>query len=482
MKQKMQQWLVRPQGKLGPLGLVVLLVTASLVTPLSLDMYTPAVPHMTEAFGTTAGTVNLTLVGYFLFFAVGLLVFGPLSDRYGRRPVLLAGVVTYTSASGLCALALDIEMLIAFRVVQALGAGAVSAVAIAVVKDAFKAEKREAILSIVQVMFVVGPVLSPVVGALILQVFDWRMTFCALGAVGVFCCALAVLFEETLPQEERYRGTVLGSIGQLGAVARNKGFSSFLAIVGLYNLPFMAYIAVGSYVYISFFGLSELEYSVFFAVAALLTAAGPFIWLKASRYVRSRAWPCCWQASSRPCCSASRSSCSPSRRPASAPTVRTSCYPSRRATRARRRRSSTSPIPPSATWACCWRCYRGRATCRASACSSWRPWLLQASAGSPCSSPVSRSRASRTPRRPGRRLRPSGAAGPDRAPWTRPPRRRGAPGSRRAAAAVRWMRAGWRQEAGAPAGHADAGAPAALPRLRRAGAIGAACPSRRDPP
>ena len=174
MKQKMQQWLVRPQGKLGPLGLVVLLVTASLVTPLSLDMYTPAVPHMTEAFGTTAGTVNLTLVGSFRFFAVGLLVFGPLSDRYGRRPVLLAGVVTYTSASGLCALALDIEMLIAFRVVQALGAGAVSAVATAVVKDAFKAEKREAILSIVQVMFVVGPVLSPVVGALILQVFDWR--------------------------------------------------------------------------------------------------------------------------------------------------------------------------------------------------------------------------------------------------------------------------------------------------------------------
>lgn len=288
MKNNMQQWLTRPQGKLGPLGLVVLLVTASLVTPLSLDMYTPAVPHMTEHFNTTASAVNLTLVGYFLFFAVGLLVFGPLSDRYGRRPVLLVGVIVYTAASVVCALAVSIEMLIVFRVVQALGAGAVSAVSTAVVKDAFKAEKREAILSIVQVMFVVGPVLSPVIGALILQVFDWRMTFYALSAVGLFCCVLALLFDETLPKEARYQGTVLGSIGQLGAVAKNKGFSSFLGIVGLYNLPFMAYIAVGSYVYISFFGLSELEYSVFFAVAALLTAAGPFIWLKASQYVSAR--------------------------------------------------------------------------------------------------------------------------------------------------------------------------------------------------
>lgn len=164
----MKNWLVRPQRRLGPLGLVVLLVLTSLVTPLSLDMYTPAIPHMTDYFSTDAGTVNLTLVGYFLFFAVGLLVFGPMSDRHGRKPVLLVGIATYTVASGLCALSTDIWMLISFRIVQALGAGAVSAVSTAVVKDAFLAEKREAILSIVQVMFVVGPVLAPVIGALIL--------------------------------------------------------------------------------------------------------------------------------------------------------------------------------------------------------------------------------------------------------------------------------------------------------------------------
>lgn len=284
----LRSWLTRPQRRLGPLGLIALLVITSLVTPLSLDMYTPAVPHMTEHFDTSEAMVNLTLVGYFLFFAVGLLAFGPASDRYGRKPVLLAGILTYALASALCAMSASIGMLIAMRVLQALGAGAVSAVSTAVVKDAVVPERREALLSIVQVMFVVGPVLAPVAGALILQVTDWRMTFWVLAAIGLGCAVLALLFEETLPDEERYEGTVLGSVRQLGVVARNKGFSAFLAIVGSFNLPFMAYIAVGSYVYITFFGLTELEYSLYFAFAALLTAAGPFMWLVASRFVSAR--------------------------------------------------------------------------------------------------------------------------------------------------------------------------------------------------
>ena len=204
----MNLWLVQPQRRLGPAGLIALLVITGLVTPLSLDMYTPAIPHMTEHFNADAGTVNLTLVGYFLFFAVGLLLFGPVSDRLGRKPVLLAGVATYAAASALCALAPTIWALIAFRVAQALGAGAVGAVSTAVVKDAVVPEKRETVLSVVQVMFVVGPVLAPVLGALVLQVADWRMTFWLLSLVGVFCGVMALLFEETLPPHECLHGSV----------------------------------------------------------------------------------------------------------------------------------------------------------------------------------------------------------------------------------------------------------------------------------
>ena len=288
MKNRAATWLVQPQNKLGLGGLIVLLVVTSLITPLSLDMYIPAIPTMTENFAASADVINLTLVGYFLFFAIALLIFGPLSDRYGRKKVLLAGIIIYTAGSAACALSFTIEILIAMRIVQALGAGAVSAVSTAVVKDAVIPEKRELLLSIIQVMFVVGPVFAPVIGALILQFTNWRMTFWALTIVGGLCSIMSLLFEETLPDKQRYEGSVFSSIKQLGVVAKNKGFSSFLLIVGLFNLPFMAYIAVGSYVYISFFGLSELEYSLFFSVAALLTVTGPFIWLKASKYVTAR--------------------------------------------------------------------------------------------------------------------------------------------------------------------------------------------------
>lgn len=285
---KLNSWLVAPQPRLGIFGLLILLVVASLITPLSLDMYTPAVPHMTDHFNTNASTVNLTLVGYYLFFSVGLLIFGPISDKHGRRPILMGGMAVYTAGSALCAMATSIWALIAFRVVEALGAGAVSAVSTAVVKDAFCAERREAVLSVVQVMFVIGPVLAPVVGAFIVRIADWRVTFWVLAAVGALCFLLTVLFKETLPENERYQGSVLGSLCNLGVVAKNKGFTSFLLIVGMFNLPFMAYIAVASYVYIDFFGLDEMGYSLYFAIAALLTALGPFIWLVAQKFMNAR--------------------------------------------------------------------------------------------------------------------------------------------------------------------------------------------------
>lgn len=281
-------WLTVEQPRLGLAGLLVLLAISNLTMPLSMDMYTPAVPHMVGYFGTNEGVVNLTLALYMLFYSVGLLVFGPVSDRFGRRHLLVAGMVIFAAANACCACSESIEMLIAARSAAAVGAGAVSAISPAIVKDAFAAERCETILSIIQVMLVTGPVLAPVIGAFVLQAFDWRMIFWVLAGIGAACSVLALLFRETLPESARGTLSVGRQFLQLLVVAKDKGFSVFMCIAAMFNLPFMAFISVASYVYIVQFGLSDMGYGLFFALNALFTVIGPALCVTAGRVVSAR--------------------------------------------------------------------------------------------------------------------------------------------------------------------------------------------------
>lgn len=285
---KMNDWLCVPQPRLGAGGLLVLLVLGSLTAPLSLDMYTPSIPGMASYFGTTDDIVNLTLVGYYLFMAVGLLVFGPLSDKFGRRPVLVAGLSAYALASLACAASVSIWMLVAARLVQALGSGAMSAVCTAVVKDAVKPAYRERMLAIIQIMFVIGPVGAPIVGAAILSFTDWRGVFAVLMAISAAELAMALAFRETLPPERRLAASVPATLGRLGRVAKNRPFMVFLLVTSAWEVGYMGYVSVGSYIYIDFFGFSALGFSLFFATAALMSAVGPAAWLKISQSVSRR--------------------------------------------------------------------------------------------------------------------------------------------------------------------------------------------------
>ena len=202
---------------------MALLAVSSFMTPLSLDMYTPAVPYMAGYFSTTPDMVNLTLSGFFVCFTLGMLAFGPVSDRFGRKPAFVASYVLYAVGSLVCALSPTVEVFVCARVLQGLGAGGASSVGMAVVKDAFVPERRGAVLGIMQVLFVIGPVVAPLLGAGIIGLFGWRASFWVLSVVGAAALAASLLFEETIPDEGRVPGGVGQVAGRLAAVARHRG-------------------------------------------------------------------------------------------------------------------------------------------------------------------------------------------------------------------------------------------------------------------
>lgn len=283
MRSEQENWLQMPQPRLGTGGLVMMLAAANIICPLSLDMYTPAVPLLPSQFGASASTVNLTISGFYLFYSLGMLLFGPICDRLGRKPVLVSGLVSFSAGSMLCALAWSIETLILFRLIEAIGAGAVCAVSTAIVKDCFTPEKRTTLLSIIQVLMVIGPVAAPLLGGFIIAFSTWHITFVALAAIGVICVALSLLYCESLPEQDRSTGSMAKTFLRIGYVAKNRGFTAFLIIASLFSVPFMAYVSAASYVYTQHFGVTPQQYTYFFAATAAMSVLGPIAYLRANR-------------------------------------------------------------------------------------------------------------------------------------------------------------------------------------------------------
>ncbi|WP_424357001.1 multidrug effflux MFS transporter [Methanocella sp. MCL-LM] len=268
------------QRYLGRKGLIVLLALLSAFVPLSMDMYLPALPGMATVFDVPVNLVNLTLILFFVFFAAGILIWGPLSDKYGRKPILLAGLMIYLAASIMCALSTDIYQLITFRILQAVGGSASSVVATAIVKDVYHSRDREKVLAIVQSMVMIAPAVAPVIGAFILSFTTWRGVFWMLASIGFVAFAGSIAYTETIPR--RSDVSVPGSLGRLGVVLKNPGFTSLLALFSLTSISTMAFVASSSYVYQIEFGTTEQVYSYYFALNGIGLIMGPMIYVRLS--------------------------------------------------------------------------------------------------------------------------------------------------------------------------------------------------------
>ncbi|PTP63470.1 MFS transporter [Vibrio splendidus] len=256
------------------------LVIISAFPPLTIDLYLPALPQMVEVFNTDRSMVNLTLSSYFVTYAIGLLFWGPLSEKFGRKPILLIGLAGYMVASILCAMTNSIEQLIGARVFQAFAGSAITVIATAIVKDLYDGREREKIMATIMSLVIIAPMVAPVFGAFLLKIASWRMMFVTLAIFGVFASVLACCYRETL--ENKYQGSIFRSWGRMGVVMKNRSFVKLLVIFSIIPMALMGFLAAGSYIYIDHFGLTEQQFSYAFAFNALCASFGPTIYMKLS--------------------------------------------------------------------------------------------------------------------------------------------------------------------------------------------------------
>ncbi|MEU9338949.1 multidrug effflux MFS transporter [Streptomyces sp. NPDC048290] len=253
-------------------GLLVTLILGGLTAtpPLAMDMYLPALPEVTDALHAPAATVQLTLTACLAGMALGQLVVGPMSDRWGRRRPLLAGLAVYVLATALCALAPNVETLVAFRLIQGLAGAAGIVIARAVVRDLYDGVAMARFFSTLMLISGVAPIVAPLIGGQVLRVTDWRGVFVVLSVVGVLLALVVwAKLPETLPPAERHAGGVGEALRAMRGLLSDLTFTGYMLTGGFAFASLFAYIAASPFVVQEIYGASPQTYSLLFGLNSI---------------------------------------------------------------------------------------------------------------------------------------------------------------------------------------------------------------------
>lgn len=259
-------------------SLLVTLVLGALTAlpPLSMDMYLPALPQVTGALHSPAATVQLTLTACLAGMALGQLVVGPLSDRWGRRRPLLAGMGVYVLATAMCALAPTIELLIAFRLLQGLAGAAGIVIARAVVRDLYDGIAMARFFSTLMLISGTAPIIAPVIGGQVMRITDWRGVFVVLTGIGVLLTLVVWrLLGETLPPHRRHSGGLPATLRTVRGLLGDRVFTGYTLAGSFAFAALFAYVAASSFVVQEIYGASPQTFSLLFGLNSIgLIAVG----------------------------------------------------------------------------------------------------------------------------------------------------------------------------------------------------------------
>lgn len=258
-----------PEQAVGrPLAVVLGLLT--IFGPISMDLYLPVLPALTAELQSTTSVAQLTITACLLGLAIGQLVAGPLSDRFGRRTPLLIGVVAYTVTSVLCALSPTIETLVLARFVQGLAGAVGIVIAQAAGRDVYSGGKLIRYYGRLTVLGGLAAIIGPVIGGQLATFTDWRGVFLFLAGVGVaILVASLVVFRETLPKDHRITGGLSHTLNDFRRLLADRMFVGAVLITGFTYSAIFAYLSGATYILQGMYGLSPQEYSLAFGLNSL---------------------------------------------------------------------------------------------------------------------------------------------------------------------------------------------------------------------
>ena len=259
-----------------PWGLLALLMATTAIGPTSLNILVPAVPELSHQFGTPATIMQLTVSLFLIGLAGAQLVMGPLSDRYGRRPVMLGGISLNVFASLMAIVMPTVESVIAARILQAIGASAGIVVARAIIRDLFHRERAASVLGLVATVMVAAPTFGPLIGGLLETFFFWQAIFIF---TAVTSLAVLIWAAVTLPETRGFNapaGQREGFWRDLTWLAASPSFVGYVLVAAFGSSTFFVFLGGGPHVIVTLMGRSSAEYGVWFVISSVGYMAGNF--------------------------------------------------------------------------------------------------------------------------------------------------------------------------------------------------------------
>ncbi|WOI52411.1 multidrug effflux MFS transporter [Parvularcula sp. LCG005] len=241
-----------------------------MIGPVSIDMYLPALPTIASEFRVDQGAAQMTLTAYFIAVGLSQIIYGPLSDAFGRRPPMLGGLVLYVLASLGCAFAPSIEWLIAFRFMQGVGAASSMVIARAIVRDLLRGHEATRLMALMMLVISLAPMLAPLIGSFLIEPFGWRSVFFAVMTVAALDIFIVLfVLKETRPPELREPLSFKRMRTTYGRLLQDPGFMGLTMIGGFGMASFFSFLASASFIYIDHFGLTPTQFALGFAFNAV---------------------------------------------------------------------------------------------------------------------------------------------------------------------------------------------------------------------